>query len=76
MQKNCSQVFGAFDKANNLVSKRKQKSVMGLNCCLKEYFKKRKGEKKTQHDFMWDVCVSLRPEVSHFGWKDDFGRIH
>jgi len=52
---------------------------MGLNCCLKEYFKKRKEEKKKEKeksDFMWDACFSLRPEVSHFGWKDDYGRIH
>lgn len=34
------------------------------------------GERRRKKYFMWDVCFSLRLEVSHFGWKDDYGRIH
>lgn len=47
--------------------------MMGLNYLLKNYFKKRKEKKK-----LFDVgfFFSLRLEVGHIGWKDDYGRIH
>lgn len=48
--------------------------MMGLNYLLKNYFKKR-NEKKMKL-FPVGFFFFLRLEVSHFGWKDDYGRIH
>lgn len=50
--------------------------MMGLNCVLKKYFKKRKGKEKEKIISCGLFFFSLRLEVSHFGWKDDYGRIH
>lgn len=49
---------------------------MGLDGLLKNYFKKRKEKKKEKKLFHVGFFFSLRLKVSHFGWKDDYGRIH